>query len=179
MKNTYIIILLVTSLGFYACEEEDPCEANQQLCLQEQYDADVLKIEEFIAAKNLEPTMHESGLQYFANNPGESDSATRGQFVSVDYVGKLLDGTVFDTSIDSIARVAGIYNENRTYQPFSFQLGSGSVIAGWDIGLPFFEEGGYGYLIIPSYLGYGSRTTASIPPNTVLYFEINLIDVKY
>lgn len=179
MKKIYFLSVLFFILLVSSCKEEDPCKANPNLCVQEQFDEDVIKIEQFIEDNNLEATRHPSGLYYQADNPGVGDTVTTGQFVSVDYIGRLLDGTIFDTSIDSVARAEGIFNENRTYQPYTFQVGTGRVIQGWDIGLTLFEEGGTGYLIIPSYLGYGTNSSANIPANSVLYFEINLIDVKY
>ena len=170
---------MIASICFISCEDVDPCEANPQLCVQEQYEEDLVKIEEYISENNLDPTKHESGLHYYANNPGLADSVSAGQFVSVDYIGRLLDGTIFDTSVDSVAKANGIYDETRSYTPIYFQVGVGRVISGWDLGLTFFEKGGDGYLIIPSYLGYRNNEQGIIPANSVLYFEINLIDVKY
>ena len=76
------------------------------------------------------------------------------------------DGTKFDSSLDRAT-------------PFSFTLGSGLVIAGWDIGVKGMKVGGVRKLVIPPHLAYGSRSVASvIPPNATLIFEIELLKVE-
>lgn len=85
--------------------------------------------------------------------------------VTVHYTGTLVDGAKFDSS----------YDRN---QPFSFKLCSGYVIKGWDQGVQGMKVGGIRKLIIPPSLGYGNRSAGSIPPNSILNFEIKLIEVK-
>ena len=83
--------------------------------------------------------------------------------VSVHYTGMLLNGEVFDSSLER--------------QPLSFTLGQGMVIQGWDEGISYFNKNAKGTIYIPSYLGYGARGAGgAIPPNAVLVFEIELID---
>lgn len=97
---------------------------------------------------------------------GEGASATSGQKVTVHYTGTLVDGTKFDSSLDR-----GV--------PFSFELGAGEVIQGWDLGVVGMRVGGKRRLTIPSHLGYGERGAgAAIAPNSVLVFEIDLLEVK-
>ena len=87
--------------------------------------------------------------------------------MSVLYTGKLLDGKVFDASSR---------NGNR---PFTFPLGQGKVIQGWDEGIALLRKGEKGILLIPSALGYGARGAGSdIPPNAVRYFDVELVDVQ-
>ncbi len=109
-----------------------------------------------------------SGLYYVpvtANSSGTQ--ATAGKTVSVLYTGRLMDGTVFDaTSL-------------RNNTPFSFLLGSGSVIKGWDEGIALMRKGEKAILIIPSALAYGpSGSGTTIPANAVLRFEVEVVDVK-
>ena len=90
-----------------------------------------------------------------------------GQTVSVQYTGTLLDGTKFDSSYDHGGR------------PIDFPIGVGSVIKGWDEGVPTMKVGGQRRLVIPAALAYGARPpTASIPPNAPLVFDIELVAVK-
>lgn len=97
---------------------------------------------------------------------GTGAVATAGQTVTVHYVGMLPDGTVFDAS------------KNRG-QPFSFQLGAGQVIKGWDQGVAGMKVGGTRQLIIPPDMGYGSSGAGNvIPPNATLIFQVELLDVK-
>jgi peptidylprolyl isomerase len=107
-----------------------------------------------------------SGLQYVDVKPGTGASPQKGQSVSVQYTGWLADGTKFDSSRDR--------NE-----PFSFRIGQGQVIKGWDEGVATMKIGGVRKLIIPPELGYGARGAGGvIPPNATLTFEVELLSVK-
>ncbi len=107
-----------------------------------------------------------SGLQYVELEEGEGASPEKGQTVVVHYTGKLEDGTVFDSSRD----------RNR---PFSFKLGAGQVIKGWDEGIASMKVGGRRRLIIPPELGYGSRGAGGvIPPNATLTFDVELLRIS-
>lgn len=87
--------------------------------------------------------------------------------VTVDYTGELVDGTIFDSS----------KNPNR--DPFSFIVGNGTVIKGWDEGVPGMKVGGTRKLTIPPNMGYGAQGAGSvIPPNATLIFEIELLKVE-
>jgi FKBP-type peptidyl-prolyl cis-trans isomerase len=92
--------------------------------------------------------------------------ASRGQFITVHYRGTLEDGTEFDAS----------YPRN---EPFSFPVGVGYVIAGWDQGVVGMKVGGKRRLIVPPQLGYGPQGAGDvIPPNATLIFEIELLHVS-
>ena len=96
---------------------------------------------------------------------GQSQEAKNGNTLIVHYEGYLIDGTKFDSSVDR-------------GQPFSFVLGSGRVIQGWEQGLLGMKIGGHRRLTIPPELGYGARGQGAIPPNSTLIFEIDLLDIK-
>jgi len=104
-----------------------------------------------------------SGLQYIDLKIGTGATAQAGQTVSVHYTGWLENGKKFDSSVDR-------------GQPFSFPLGAGRVIKGWDEGVQGMKVGGKRKLIIPSNLGYGARGAGgAIPPNATLIFEVELL----
>lgn len=108
-----------------------------------------------------------SGLKYTDQTVGSGPEAKTGQTAVVHYTGWLTDGTKFDSSKDR-------------GQPFSFPLGQGRVIKGWDEGVVGMKVGGKRELIIPPELGYGARGTPGgpIPPNAILKFEVELLDLK-
>ncbi len=106
-----------------------------------------------------------SGLQYKDVKVGDGAVAKAGNTVSVHYTGWLTDGTKFDSSVDR-------------GQPFSFQLGAGNVIKGWDEGVTGMKVGGTRILIIPPELGYGAQANGPIPANSTLIFEVVLLNVQ-
>jgi len=107
-----------------------------------------------------------SGLKYTDLVVGSGAEPKPGQTAVVHYTGWLLDGTKFDSSKDR-------------GQPFSFPLGQGRVIRGWDEGVATMRVGGTRRLTIPPELGYGARGAGGvIPPNATLAFEVELLDLK-
>ena len=106
------------------------------------------------------------GLQIEVLQAGRGAGAKAGDTLSVHYTGTLEDGRKFDSSLDR-------------GQPFSFQLGAGRVIRGWDEGLAGMKVGEKRRLTIPPALGYGSRGAgAAIPPNATLIFEVELLGIN-
>mgnify|MGYP003434107926 FL=1 len=107
-----------------------------------------------------------SGLEYQEIQLGEGAEAKAGMTVDVHYTGWLLDGTKFDSSVDR-------------GKPFSFHLGAGEVIRGWDEGVAGMKVGGKRKLRIPAELGYGARGAGGvIPGNATLIFDVELLGVK-
>jgi FKBP-type peptidyl-prolyl cis-trans isomerase FkpA len=133
---------------------------------QKQTDMDSKTIEDYLAKNNLKAQKTASGIYYIITQQGTGNKAEAGKMVTVNYTGKLLDGKVFESSLDP------------GHEPYTFRLGAGNVIKGWDEGLTLFNEGGKGTLFIPSALGYGSRPNGPIPANSILIFDIELLAVK-
>jgi len=106
-----------------------------------------------------------SGLIYEDLQVGDGASAKSGDAVTVNYTGWLTDGTKFDSSIDR-------------GQTFDFTIGAGNVIAGWDEGVVGMRVNGTRLLKIPPALGYGSTANGSIPANSTLVFEVQLVAIK-
>ncbi|CDF79269.1 FKBP-type peptidyl-prolyl cis-trans isomerase [Formosa agariphila KMM 3901] len=116
------------------------------------------EIEAYIAANNLDAIGTGSGLYYVIDEVGSGAEITATSDITVTYVGMYTDGTVFETQ-DT---------------PVSFNLQQ--VIPGWQEGLPYFNEGGSGQLIIPAHLAYGSNDYNGIPGGSVLVFDIEIVD---
>lgn len=107
-----------------------------------------------------------SGLVYQDIVPGTGKGATAGKTVTVDYTGWLTDGTKFDSSKDRNV-------------PYTFVLGRGEVIKGWDEGIQSMKVGGKRRLIVPPKLGYGKKGAGNvIPPDATLIFEVELIEIR-
>lgn len=106
-----------------------------------------------------------SGLQIKIIQEGNGENAKSGDMVTVHYTGKLIDGSVFDSSY-------------KRGTPFTFELGAGRVIKGWDEGIGYLNKGAKATLIIPAELGYGKKAVGSIPSNSVLIFDVELVDIK-
>ena len=111
-------------------------------------------------ADSLQVTRHSSGIYYQIISPGNGAAPSQNSDVSATYIGQLLNGTTFDQSTT----------------PASFSLAK--VIEGWQIGIPLIKKGGRIKLIIPSAYAYGCNGNTGIPPNSVLFFDVSLIDVK-
>ena len=105
-----------------------------------------------------------TGLKYIDEVVGTGKTPKTGDKVKVHYTGTLEDGTKFDSSLDR-------------NQPFEFPLGVGRVIKGWDQGIASMRVGGKRKLIIPPELAYGTRAVGSIPANSILFFDVELIEV--
>ena len=107
-----------------------------------------------------------SGLTYIVTKKGEGAQLKAGDNIIVNYTGLLTDGTKFDSSLDR-------------GEPFSFPLGAGKVIKGWDEGFQKLKVGDHATLIIPSSIGYGERGAGGvIPPGATLIFIVEVIGVK-
>ena len=107
-----------------------------------------------------------TGLEYEDLVEGTGVSPSSGQTVVVHYTGTLTNGKKFDSSVDR-------------GQPFSFVIGRGNVIAGWDEGVATMKIGGRRKLTIPANLGYGARGAGGvIPPNATLIFDVELLEVR-
>ena len=109
--------------------------------------------------QNAEPNLQKDDIVV-----GTGEEARVGDTVTVDYMGTLTDGKKFDSSKDH-------------GQPFSFTLGEGSVIKGWEEGVPGMKVGGKRTLVIPPDLAYGNNAAGPIPANSTLIFEIELLKV--
>jgi len=147
----YLVFIIIIGLNFYSCKvNEDVVTFQDEL--------DILK--EYLLDNNITTVPTNNGLYYIEILEGSGEEADNGDAVTVKYTGKLLDGSVFDSGI------------------FSFTIGKGEVISGFDKGITFMKEGGKAQLIIPSNFAYGSMGQNEIPPFTTLLFDIELLEVK-
>ena len=128
--------------------------------------ASALAVKKQIEAKYPNAKTTASGLMVANEVLGTGMDAIVGKTVSVHYTGRLMDGTVFDSSVER-------------GEPIDFKLGAGMVIKGWDEGIALLQVGDKARFVIPSDLAYGTRGAGGvIPPNATLIFDVELMDVK-
>lgn len=125
-------------------------------------------LQDYFAGNNLKPIKTELGTYVDIQEKG-GEPAKEGQVMSVKYTGKLLDGTTFDSNVDSAFHHT---------EPYNITIGRGGSIQGFEDGLKQFGKGGKGVIYIPSVLGYGTHGSGKIKPNSNLMFEIEVLDVK-
>ncbi|MDQ3017492.1 MAG: FKBP-type peptidyl-prolyl cis-trans isomerase [Bacteroidota bacterium] len=125
----------------------------------DQREIDEALIQDFIAEHNLVTQTTASGLHYIIDVPGSNEHPTINDDVRFSYIGFLLNGNIFDLGDDINYPLSGL-------------------IEGFQEGLPLFGKGGTGRLIIPSHLGYGEAPQGGIPSNSVLVFDVSLIDFQ-
>jgi peptidylprolyl isomerase len=105
-----------------------------------------------------------SGLKYTDEVLGTGATPQKGQMISVNYTGTLLNGSKFDSSYDH-------------GKPYQFRIGTGTVIKGWDEGLMSMKVGGKRHLVIPPSLGYANSAQPKIPANSTLLFDVELVSI--
>lgn len=119
-------------------------------------------IQDYIADNNIDATKHSSGLYYVITTEGSGSHPAANSTVVVKYSGYLTDNNVFDQT------------EGNNSATFNLH----GLISGWQIGIPLLKVGGKGTFFLPSALGYGSQGTGSIPANSVLIFDIELVNIQ-
>ncbi|MFZ9388736.1 MAG: FKBP-type peptidyl-prolyl cis-trans isomerase [Chitinophagaceae bacterium] len=153
-KNLLAVFLVFILFTENSCLKDKSC---QPKTIQSEEGA----LQNMITTFGLNATRHSSGLYYEIINQGSGAAPNPASSVSVRYVGKLADGTIFDqaTSPTSLFPMA-------------------NFIAGWQIGLSLIRESGFIKLVIPSSLAYGCQQAGIIPAHSILYFEVELVDVQ-
>jgi FKBP-type peptidyl-prolyl cis-trans isomerase len=141
-----------------------------------QVDPDDKALQDYFASRHINPIKTSSGLYYSIQKEGSGALAKPGDNVVMNYTGRLLDGTVFDSNLDSAFGHV---------QALSFVLGTGRVIKGWDEGIGYLKPGSKATFYIPASLAYGSQSRPGnaanpkgIPANSVLIFDVELISAK-
>ena len=120
---------------------------------------------EAIAAEEPEMRLTEHGVGVIELRPGSGPEAVAGDRLEVHYVGRLEDGTEFDSS-------------RKRDASFTFELGEGRVIDGWEEGLAGMRAGAIRRLIVPPSMGYGSRGAGAVPPDAILEFDVELLSIR-
>lgn len=138
------------------------------------------KIEKYLADNKISAAKTDSGLYYVITKKGDGPLIAAGDTAVVNYVGKLLNGKVFDSNIKAEAIKGKLdHIAERPFQPIRFPVGMQQVIPGWDQGLQLLNKGAKATFVIPSALGYGERGNQVIPGNAILVFDVELVDIVH
>ncbi len=134
---------------------------------------------EYITKNNITAKPTKSGLYIIVNKKGDGPKVATGKKVSVNYTGRLLDGTLFDTSREADAREAKKYQEGREYGPMTYTVGSQPMIKGWEEGVMGQPAGSDITLVMPSELAYGARGAGrDILPYSPLVYNLTIESVE-
>lgn len=153
-----LLLLFIGAALFSSCKKDDNNETLTNNPSSPLVQDSILQV--YFTENNITAQKTESGLYYVADQQGTSIQT--GETVTVNYEGTLLSGKKFDSSFDRGT-------------PFSFSVGTGQVIQGWDEGIPLLGKNGKGTLYLPSHLGYGARGAgADIPPYSILVFRVEV-----
>jgi len=158
MTRIALLFSIIFMMVFSACEKDPTPEERRA--------EELAILEAFIAENYPNATKTESGLYILWNTTGAGDEIDAGDYVSVQYVGKFLEGGIFDASD---------YHDGI----FEFTVGAGQVIPAWDEALALCRVGDKITIVAPSTLAYGNTGSGTIPGYTSLVFDINVIEVFY
>lgn len=160
---------LTYRVSMVSVKTQEQMKTEQEANASKQKDIDDQLIQQYLTQNKVKATKTPSGMYYKIDKPGAGLNAKTGQTVTVNYTGKTMDGQTFDSNVDP---------QFQHVQPFSFALGQGQVIKGWDEGVALMKKGSKGTLYIPSTLAYGANGQGPIKPNSILIFDIEVKDIK-
>jgi FKBP-type peptidyl-prolyl cis-trans isomerase FkpA len=184
MKKPLIAALISIMIFSVSCEDQLNMFGGPVYDVEGNLAIDRVKIADYLQTAQYDSLyrVHDpaTGVVVIVQEEGEGSRPRSGNVVYANYTGRLLDGTVFDTNIEDVAREHDIYNEDRNYDIFTFFLGQpasqGGAIEGFSAGFRRLRSGAKGVLIIPSPSGYRDNPNLpNIPENSVLIFDVELL----
>jgi FKBP-type peptidyl-prolyl cis-trans isomerase FkpA len=182
MMRTIVLLLILASVGFSACETTSPFNQGPIYDFEGNLATDRKKIAAYLDTAKIDSIyrIHDpSGVVVIVQKEGKGSRPTSNTVVYTDYIGKLMTtGTVFDTSYEDVARLKNIFVEGRVYAPISFVIGGATVITGWDYGFRRLRPASKATIIIPSPYGYSNqKNNDKIPENSVLIFQVDFLGI--
>ena len=166
-KIVFGFSVVIVSIALFSCLKNNnsdmgPQECTYDSCAVKAPASEIQAVQKYLTDNNLTATQHCSGLFYKVETEGTGTAATPCSYVTVKYKGKLTNGTVFDST-----------KADATYSNYL-----GNLIRGWLNGVPYIKKGGMIHLYVPPTLGYGSQQAGSIPANSILIFDVELVEVQ-
>lgn len=180
-NHYFSVFSLLLAVMISACEPTNPFNNGPTYDIEENLERDRVLIDEYLASAEIDSLYrihHESGIIIIVQEEGEGTRPMVGSVVYTDYTGSLIsDGTVFDTSLEDVARENDLFDEDRDYVPIEFSIGQGRVIQGWEIAFQRLRPGSKAVMIIPSPYAYRDADRDVIPPNSVLRFDVDFLGI--
>jgi hypothetical protein len=175
MKKTGLAVVFIISLlsGCISDSENSQAIFERDLRLIEEY----IQQNPIASVKEFEDPSF--GIRVFWQElSGSEKRAVPGDTLLADYTGRFLNNSVFDTSIESVARENNVFDPARPYGPLEMVFGIGDVLPGFEFAIALMDVGDKATVIMPSLYGYGAGERQGIPRNSVLIFEIDFISIK-
>jgi FKBP-type peptidyl-prolyl cis-trans isomerase len=170
------LLFYTIKVDWFGSEEEFEFKMEEDQIRGEAEEAEQLAA--YISEQGITARPNDDGVYVIVTTRGTGAVATRGKTIQMNYVGRFLDGTVFDTSLETVARENDLFTFGREYTPLQFAIGVGQVIPGMDNALVDMRVGTKATLIIPSNMGYGSRNQGTIPAFSTLVFDVEIVSVQ-
>lgn len=164
--------LLLGTASLVSCI--DPDQTQEVILEQDKEAIELYLLENPITGVKEYKEVEEGFYMFWEVSNDAGATVVRGDTVTVDYIGSLLNEDVFDTSIEQVAKDNGIYSSSRTYAPLKFRPGYNFAIVGFEFAISLMKEGEKATVIFPSRLGYGTQPNGPVPANAPLIFEIDL-----
>jgi FKBP-type peptidyl-prolyl cis-trans isomerase len=157
----------------------DQAIAERNAAAEKVKEEETVNATKYIADHKLVLKTTPTGLKYVITKPSLKRKVLKGDTVMVNYAGRGLDDKVFDSSIEAVAKTAGLNQPGRTYEPIQVIVGTGGVIPGWDEGLLLLNEGSKATFVIPSALAYGAQGMGDdIKPYSTLVFDVEVVKIR-
>ena len=154
-------------------------ESNYNAEMEQRREQEPQLISEYVAKNNIKVQPTDEGLYIIVKKKGNGPKVATGKKVSMNYVGRLLDGSLFDTSIKGVAEEAGKVQVGRPYEPMTYVVGQQPLIKGWEKAVMGQPAGTSLTVVIPSAMAYGSQAMGNdIPAYSTLVFDIDILSVE-
>ncbi len=160
MKNIILALLILAAFSGCLKQDENTITCTYDACGTKAPASEIQQVRDYLTANNITATEHCSGLFYIIDNPGNGASPTVCNSIAFTYEGKLTNGTVFDSATQPVV------------------YGLSQLITGFKNGIPLIKTGGRIRLFVPPSLGYGANPSGSIPANSILIFDVNLVGIQ-
>ncbi|PSL03477.1 FKBP-type peptidyl-prolyl cis-trans isomerase [Cecembia rubra] len=179
MKRLSTLFLVLVAIIGLSCEPRNPFGPTYDLEGNLARDGKI--IDEFLKTAQIDSIRRihdQNGVIIIVQEEGTGSKPGEFRLIYTNYIGRLLDGTVFDTNLESVAKANDVWDENRIYRTFQFTLGSGEAIQGFNIGFRQLRSGSKAVLIIPSPWAYRDQERDGIPANSILMFEVEFLGIE-